>query len=234
MKMKVIIGWLASTLAALAQGTVVVPNGLANVEGNSSTSAPFTSSSFRYQQVFGASQFTSAGFINSIFFRLDGGSSDNVLYAFDGASVTLSLTPVGPDGLSSVFANNVGASPVTIYNGAVAFGGGYTPGASPQPFGNSIIVTTPFFYNPAQGNLLLDIRGVSGTTLFPGNLDAQLTLGDSVSRVFALNNLAASGTADSLGLVTRFDMTVVPEPSTWILVLAGSATLALCRWRGRR
>ena len=39
--------FLISTGAALAQGTLVVPNVLANTEGNSSTSDPFTSSSFR-------------------------------------------------------------------------------------------------------------------------------------------------------------------------------------------
>ena len=37
----------SSALAAPAQGTVVVPNGFATVDGNSSTSDPFTSSSFR-------------------------------------------------------------------------------------------------------------------------------------------------------------------------------------------
>jgi len=44
--------------AALAQPVqVVVPNGLANAEGNSSMSDPFNSTAFRFQQVFDASQF---------------------------------------------------------------------------------------------------------------------------------------------------------------------------------
>jgi hypothetical protein len=82
-------------------------------------------------------------------------------------------------------------------------------------------MTTPFWYIPSQGNLLLDIAGFGGQTVFPGGLDGHFASGDSISRVFALNGNSLIGTADTLGLVTRFDMTVVPEPSTWALALIG-------------
>ena len=95
-------------------------------------------------------------------------------------------------------------------------------------------MTTPFWYRPEQGNLLLDIKGRSGLTVFPGALDAQSALGDSISRVFANSEILTSGTADTLGLVTRFNMTVVPEPSTWALLLTGSALLALYRRSTKR
>jgi hypothetical protein len=231
MRIETIMVWLASAAAALAQGTVVVPNGLGNVEGNSSTVDPFTSSSFRYQQVFSASQFPFGGFINSIWFRLDGATTNDPLLFFGGGSVTLSTIPAGSDGLSPVFADNVGANAVTIFNNGFSFGGTSQPGAMPQAFHQTFTATTPFFYNPAQGNLLLDIRGVSGQAFIPGALDAQSAVGDSISRVFAFNNLAASGTADTLGLVTRFDMTVVPEPSVWALVAIGCLFAAALRRR---
>ena len=76
--------------AAVAQPTqVVVPNGLATVEGNSSTSEPFTSQSFRFQQVFDASQFaflgtTNIARIDGISFRIDGASTQNVSMSFGG------------------------------------------------------------------------------------------------------------------------------------------------------
>src|SRR6185369_2359342 len=134
---------------------------------------------------------------------------------FGGGSVTASLTPVMPDGLSSVFANNVGANPVTIYSGAMGFGGTSQPG-SPQPFVQTIIATSPFWYVPSQGNLLLDMAGAGGQPFLPGALDAQFVTGDSVSRVFALNGNSLAGTPDSLGLITRIDFTVIPEPSSWL------------------
>jgi len=214
--------------AALAQpAQVVVPNGLANTEGNSSMSDPFNSTSFRFQQVFDASQFAFLGNgtarIDSISFRLDGASTQDVSFFFGGSSVVLSTTTRAPDGLSTVFADNRGADAKTVWNGALSIGGVAQAGAMPQPwpFAETIPITSTFFYSPSQGNLLLEIAGVAGQSFLPGELDAQLAASDSVSRVFADSNLATSGGADSLGLVTRFDVTVVPEPATWALVAAG-------------
>jgi hypothetical protein len=113
----------------------------------------------------------------------------------------------------------------------MAFGNTYVSGANPQPFGNSIGSQVPFWYVPSQGNLLLDIRGVSGRTVFPGDLDAVVASGDSISRVVALSNFAGSGTPDTLGLVTRIDFTVVPEPATWGLLLTGCAIVLFSQWR---
>jgi len=219
-----------STAFLRAATNVVVPGGLANVEGNSSVNDFMTASSFRMQMVFNASQFgflsSSPGLsniINSISFRPDGASSGDVLSVFGGGSVTLSTTPRGPDNLSSVFADNIGADAVTVYSGGVTFGGSYFPGQSPQPFGNSLIATTPFNYIPSHGNLLVDIRAGGGQILLPGALDSQNAVGDSVSRVFASSSSAVSGVADSLGPVGRFSFTIVPEPSAWLLTMVGLA-----------
>ncbi len=220
---------------ALAQGTLsfAVPNAQANSEGNSSTSDPFTSSSFRFQQVFSASEFGTTPFIiNSIAFRIDGASTGPVGWSFGGGSLQLSTTTRTPDSLSPIFADNIGSDVRTIFNGAFGIGGSYQPGANPQPFSQNIPGSSSFIYNPAQGNLLLDIRGRSGLTLFPGSMDGQSTVGDSVSWVFANSELPASGTANTFGLITRFDVTVVPEPATWMLGFLGWVVLVLFRrWR---
>jgi hypothetical protein len=219
-----------------AQG--VVPVGLSGTEGNSSVNDFLNSSSFRMQMVFDASQFSipagASGRVDQIAFRADGGSTGPVQYLFSGGSVTLSTIPVGPDGLSTTFANNIGANAVTIYNGALNLGGGYVSGQSPQAFANQIPGITPFWYNPQQGNLLVDIVGGGGIPLFLGALDAHNVVGDGVSRVVAYHFLAESGTADSLGLVTRFNMTVVPEPSTTVLALLGLAATAFALRRRSR
>jgi hypothetical protein len=230
---------ISAACAALAQPVqVVVPGGLGNVEGNTNMSDFLNASSFRMQMVFDASQFTGLGSgpgisnrISSISFRIDGASTSTVLYSFGGASVTLSTIPRAPDNLSAVFADNVGSDAVTIYSGGQPFGSAYFPGASPQPFAETLLGINPFYYSPSQGNLLVDIRGVEGQTLFPGALDAQEGIGDSVSRVFAVGNLASMGTPDTLGLVTRFNITVIPEPSPSLLAGIGLVLAALIRRR---
>ncbi len=217
---------------ALAQGTLsfAVPNAQANAEGNSSTSDPFSSSSFRFQQVFDASQFGSTPFIiNSIAFRIDGASTGPVGWSFGGSTIQFSTTTQTPESLSPVFADNIGSDVTTVRNGAIPIGGNFQPGASPQPFGSGITMTSPFLYNPAQGNLLLDITAGGGLTLFPGALDAQSVSGDSISRVYATSAGASAGVSDSLGLITRFNVTVVPEPSSWLLAGVGLVFAAILR-----
>ena len=226
---------LASVLAGLGQ-SFVVPGNLANTEGNSSVNDFLNSSTFRMQIVFDASQFAipagASGRIDSISFRIDGASGGSVGYSFNGASVTASTTAKTPDSLSPVFADNIGPNAVAIFSGSAAFGNGYLPGASPQPFGNPIPRATSFWYMPSQGNLLLDIAAAGRFTVFPGSLDAQSTLGDSVSRVFATSDLATSGTADTLAPVIRINMTVVPEPATWALAL--TSLLLGAGWRRKK
>jgi hypothetical protein len=231
--------WTFAVCTAWAQGTTgYVPNNLANVEGNTSVNDFLNSSSFRMQMVFDVSQFAGlpegpniSNSVTSIDFRLDGGSTHDVVYFFGGASVTLSTTPRTPDSMSPVFAENVGPDAVTVFLGALGMGNTYQPGVTPQPFDTMIIATTPFFYSPSKGNLLVDIRAGSGFIQIPGAFDAQGETGDSVSRVFAGAAGATAGTPDSLGLVTRFNITVIPEPSTIVLVVTGLTLLAIFRRR---
>jgi hypothetical protein len=230
---------LLSVCSALAQRVeAVVPGNLANVEGDTSVNDFLSASSLRMQMVYDASQFSVlpntpdlTNSINSIWFRLDGVPAFDPHYLFLGASVTLSITPRGPDGLSPIFADNVGANPVTVFNGSLGFGAAYQPGMSPQPFAETITLTTPFFYSPSQGNLLVDIAASGGQVLFPGALDAQLASGDPVSRVFSPNGNSSTGTPDTLGLVTRFNIAVIPEPAMVFLVAAGLVLLLVFKHR---
>jgi hypothetical protein len=243
--MKTIIQCLSALCCCVtaigAPTQVVVPNNLANVEGNSSVAAPFNSTSFRFQQVFDASQFAipagMSGRVDKISFRLDGASTETVALFFGGSSVQLSTVQRGPDGLSPIFADNRGLDSATIWNGSLGIGGLAQPGAMPQPwpFAESIPTFggTPFFYDPRMGNLLLEVAAGDGQAFLPGALDGHSATGDSISWVFANSAGASSGTAQTLGLVTRFDITVVPEPASFLLLLAGLTTLAFARRRGK-
>jgi hypothetical protein len=226
-KLNLITMLLLPTSAAFASGgVIVVPNAAANQEGNDESAVPFVilvGITARYQQVFDASQFTAipspGAFITSMYFRPDcvfnnGGSQMTNLL------INLSTTSKGPDQLSAVFAENVGADDQPVFGP-----GNLIAGGNGQPTNNcphmlftgisldSISLDMPFFYNPAAGNLLLDAR-VSGVNRnFPGGaqLDAVNVLGDSVSRVYAapVDATVAAG-VDTLGLVTGFSFSLLP------------------------
>jgi hypothetical protein len=225
--------------SAQAAQQVVVPNNLANTEGNSSANDFLTSQSFRMQMVIDASQFSSlssspnvTNILSSIWFRIDGASGDGAFSGFSGASITLSVTSRSADNLSPIFAENVGGNPVTVFGGGLQFGQGYIPGASPQPFALSVVAgANRFYYSPTQGNLLVDIVAGGGLVIVPGALDAQFATDDGASRVFANAAGATSGTIDTLGLATRFDFVVVPEPSVVLLIVFGVAAVAVFRRR---
>lgn len=220
-------------LAYSAQTVPVVPGGLANVEGNSSSLTPFGLGGSYFQQVFSASEFASLGAptgrIDSIRFRLDASAGQNmVLNLSGGLEVFMSTTTRSPDGLSPTFGENESS------DGEIVFMAGpnlpilanYVPGATPQPFGLLIPLQHPFFYVPSMGNLLLSIRTSGGMTFNPVALDAQLTPADGISSVFASSELATSGTLSTLGLATRFDIAPIPEPPSSLLILIAVLALA--------
>jgi hypothetical protein len=128
--------------------------------------------------------------------------------------VNLSTTSKRPDALSSTFADNVGSDDTQVFSGplpaAVTFTG------DPTNFEVVVNFTTPFFYNPAKGNLLLDIRNSQGGVEVPPNdqeLDGTSASGDSVSRVYNFGDVTAAKAGqtggvdekDTYGLITRFN-----------------------------
>jgi hypothetical protein len=226
---------LASPPAEAA--SIVVPNNLATTEGNDANFLPFAPSpSERYQQVYGASQFSSligGGFITQIIFRPDGFVGAAFTSTLPSIRIDLSTTSAAPDALSSTFASNVGANDTIVYGGLTGApltlsSANTGPAGGPKDFDIVINLSSPFFYDPTLGNLLLDVRNFGGgmTTFF----DAENTAGDSVSRVGTLaggnGNSATADLNDTLGLVTQFTFVAVPEPATLALVVVGFLIIA--------
>jgi phosphatidylinositol-3-phosphatase len=198
----------------IIHGPLVVPNEWSSAQGDAGNLFPlFSSQPIRYQQVFDARQFArwhnGGGLINRIAFRGHGPG-----IPFTGTipqlQVNLSTTLKLPDGLSSTFADNVGADDTQVFSGpfqtAVTFTGDATN------FEIVINFTMPFFYDPAQGNLLLDVRNGQGSTEVPPNdqkVDGTSAAGDATSRVYHYGDATApsagSEEKDSYGLITRFD-----------------------------
>jgi len=218
---------------ALLQATaVIVPGGAAAAEGNLNTASPFNLAQFsvpsqRYQQVYSSTEF-SALTITDILFRPDVLVGSAFSSTLANVRIDLSTTSAAVDGLSMTFANNVGADNTTVFNGALSLSSSFTgPAGGPKDFDIVIHLSTPFFYNPANGNLLMDVRNFSGG--FTTQFDAANTLGDSVSRAdtFSTGNVnsATADFAETVGLVTEF-VSGVPEPASFALLLAGGIALA--------
>ena len=214
--------------SAFSQGPVqlVVPNGLTNVEGNSSSSEIFSTTTARLQQVYAASEFMSVSAptcrIDAISFRFDGSSTQGFL-GFRSVTMSLSTTTRSPDSLSPVYDDNAGPDAVLVFGGMHGFFATNTS-TMPRSFELRIPLTTPFFYEPAKGNLSLGLITSAGATAFL--LDAQNIPGDGVGRVIGGNTL--SGAVDTLGFVTRFEITAIPEPSVIALFCAGTLIFCCC------
>ena len=218
----------------------VVPAANKNQEGNGGADVPFTlnaGGSARYQQVYSSSEFTSFGapdlLISGLRFRTDsqGGAVQRII---PDIRIDFSTTAKAPDSLSPVFAENVGLDNKTVLaRGPLPANTlGYHGAGS---FDFFVPLTSPFYYSPSQGNLLMDIRNFAGgnTTFF----DEQGTVGDSVSRVESLSvNSSAgvnaiSGDVATYGLVTMFEMTPVPEPGTLSLMALGFGLAGIGYWK---
>ena len=244
MEFKAQIFKIIISLAAVASAqaaTLVVPNGLNTSEGNDNNAFPFSIEgaqipSMRYQQVYGSSQFgalsATGEFITEIRLRPDAANGSAFAATLPDIQINLSTTAAAPDGLSATFANNVGVDNTIVFSrGPLTTSSGFTgPAGGPKTFDIVIPLTTPFFYNPTRGNLLLDVRNYGGGTTT--NFDSDTTTGDSISRVLSNSlgnvNSPTANQVDTRGLVTQFT-TVVPEPA-----VSAIAALGLCVLPRRR
>jgi len=205
--------------------TIVVPNTVAAAEGNDNNLGPFFDNSVRYQQVYSASQFPSLTVplkITGISFRPDGSVSDpSLTLIFDSVRIDLSTTSTTPGTMSTTFADNVGANDKTVFDSFVLMHAPVTGAAGgPKDFTVSLSIT-PFIYDPTAGNLLMDVRAFETGGGISAPLDAE-SGSPFTAHVDAPDSGAASGSAFATGLVTQFQFTAVPEPSTGALFFLGA------------
>jgi hypothetical protein len=224
---------------------LTVPSELSSTEGNVNNVNPFTFSG-RNQQVFAASEFvflSQPAFITKISFRPDAIFGRPFSATIPNIQIALSTTSARVDRLSATFANNIGADETVVFTGALSLSSAFTGSATgPKDFDISINLQTPFLYDPSLGNLLLDVRNFSDNLEIPV-FDAENLAGDSVSRRWSddVNSPTAllaipwlpdvddnnpHNFSNSIGFVTEFTTTPVPEPNATLgLSIFGFAAL---------
>jgi hypothetical protein len=220
---------------SVSADSVVVPNSLTAAEGDGAVDA---GPNIRIQQVYGAADFGGLGVIQITGLALRPDAASGVPFGPDtiaGLQVRLSTTGKAVDGLSLTFAQNIGPDETTVFNGDWTRSSADSPGpGGTRAFDIILTFMTPFTYDSAQGNLLVDFIDTSPplatARLFP-TVDAHSAMGDSVSAIAGNANDSSGVSLGGTGVVTQFAF--VPEPSSCALLGLGGSLLASI-WRRRR
>jgi hypothetical protein len=195
----------------------ITPDNLQNQEGNSEIGflVPYPSI---FQQVYNASQFGSTPLeITQIAFRPDSSNLTPFNFTIGDIQFYFATTNGSADNLSSTFADNITANYTEVFDGTWTISSQNTllPNST-KAFDIILNLTTPFIYDPNQGNLLLEYKKYTPeTTGFI--FDSETVYGDSISTEIAAGDANATvadpNFSSTMGLVTQFEVTPLPEYS---------------------
>jgi hypothetical protein len=178
----VFLGWCVRN--ELHAQVIVVPNELATNDGNSSNTSPSGPGSVREMQIYDASQFgalSGPSFLTQFAYRPDtipGPSGPRTFTLRVFASTTSRSVPE----LSTTFAENLGTNNTLVLDGTVNLTTRNLAGpGDTRQFDYVFPLTTPFLYDPAAGNLLLDIQFTAdGSAIRLDSVAGDSTLGEVI------------------------------------------------------
>lgn len=207
----------AVAATAPAQQTHVIPNGMATAAGGTANTFPWGSTGgaspgIRVLACYDSGNFTDAGIdypvrITRLRWRADDSAQTWTGGSYAQATISLSTAQVDYSAVSTTWSANHGGDLTLCHSGPVAVqpGTGTGPGL-PGPFHVDVPLTTPFVYDPAQGDLCIDCEWQNGA--WTGGSRSPLDVDDRpagrASRVFASSQYPnANGTTQNHGVVVE-------------------------------
>lgn len=193
---------------------IVVPNALATNDGNGSGTSTAGPASVRWLHIHDASQFgalSGPSFLIKFAYR-----PDTVLGQSGPRSLTLriyaSTTSRTVAGISTTLAENLGTNKTLVFDGTVNLTTGNLPGPrNTRQFDYVFRFTNPFLYDPAAGNLVLDLQiEASGSAVTFDTVSGDPAIG----RVFGGSSSTATTGILRDSHVTQF--TFEPPPRTML------------------
>jgi PKD repeat protein len=220
-RLATVLSAIGLAVVASAQSTIVIPNGTATTEGNSSNAFPWGrgGTGLIIATLYDSSNFTNQGIASPIIisrlrWRVDAGTSRTwVNSSYSTATVNLSTCPVdqGSAVSASPMTNYQGADMVTCYTGPVSWLAGSTTAPGPAAtWSIDLPLTTPFLYDPSLGDLNIEtdlpVQTFTGTTV---QLDVQTT-GSNSSRIYISTGYPSGATVATLNHGVVCELTYTP------------------------
>jgi len=225
--------------------TIVAPNAESGVEGN--TAGNYFPNGVGQRKLYDidASQFSAlagGGLITGLAFRPDATFCPSNCGAFSpttihGITITLATTSISPATSDGTYADYLTTNVQTVFSGDATVSSGNTgPAAGPEDFDILFPFTSNYTYDPADGNLVVDIV-ITSTDGLPITIDAVASpsvmseyFGPGTGQFSSQGN--SNSNVDIIQFTTSAVSTPVPEPGTLQLLL--TAVAGILGWRMMR